>query len=81
MSRKAISLASLALLAVSGSVLADLSPPKERHNWTGFYVGGFVGGGAIAKSDIDSGLPIKINPSVMGGVRLDTIGNQVGLLI
>ena len=39
----------VSLAALSGTALADA--PKARHDWTGFYVGGFVGGGAGAKTN------------------------------
>ena len=56
---------------VSASAMGDKLPPKERHDWTGFYVGGFVGGGTPHKNRVDLGrdedLPVRINPSVMGG--------------
>lgn len=55
----------------SASAMGDKLPPKERHDWTGFYVGGFVGGGTPHKNRVDLGrdedLPVRINPSVMGG--------------
>ena len=38
----------ISLAVLSGTALADA--PKARHDWTGFYVGGFVGGGAGAKA-------------------------------
>lgn len=39
----------ISLAVLSGTALADA--PKARHDWTGFYVGGFVGGGAGAKTN------------------------------
>ena len=38
------------MAAAPTSAMSDKSPPKERHDWTGFYVGGFVGGGGGAKA-------------------------------
>ncbi len=38
----------ISLAVLSGTALADA--PKARHDWTGFYVGGFAGGGAGAKA-------------------------------
>ena len=59
----------ISLAVLSGTALADA--PKARHDWTGFYVGGFVGGGTPHKNRVDLGrdedLPVRINPSVMGG--------------
>jgi outer membrane immunogenic protein len=68
----------VSLTALSGTALADA--PKARHDWTGFYVGGFVGGGAGAKTNttepVGSGGPwntssspysYHTNASVMGG--------------
>ena len=55
---------------VSASAMGDKLPPKERHDWTGFYVGGFVGGGTPHKKvglGPDEDLLVRINPSVMGG--------------
>ena len=39
----------ISLAVLSGTALAD--EPKARHDWTGFYVGGFVGGAAGAKTN------------------------------
>ena len=70
----------ISLAVLSGTALAD--EPKARHDWTGFYVGGFVGGGAGAKAnptspDTGTGLhwysttsistSYHTNASVMGG--------------
>ena len=60
--------------AASTSAMSDKSPPKERHDWTGFYVGGFVGGGSGAGvraidlgDDPDPSLTYHTNASAMGG--------------
>lgn len=37
-------LLSLCLVALSGITLADSTIPKSTYDWTGVYVGGFVGG-------------------------------------
>ena len=58
----------ISLAVLSGTALADA--PKARHDWTGFYVGGFVGGGTPHKKvglGPDEDLLVRINPSVMGG--------------
>ena len=83
----------VSLAALSGTALADA--PKARHDWTGFYVGGFVGGAAGTKvrstepvtSDGDSGYTesspsnYHTKASVMGGVRLAITGNLGNHLI
>jgi len=78
----------VSLAALSGTALADA--PKARHDWTGFYVGGFVGGGAGAKTNttepvasdgvfwnnlFSSPSSYHTKASVMGGVRLAITGN------
>ena len=35
---------SFSLLAISGTTFADSASPKSTYDWTGVYVGGFVGG-------------------------------------
>ena len=54
---------------LSSVVLAD--GPKSRHDWTGFYAGGFVGGGAGASFRRDyvpgASFDYGINASAMGG--------------
>ena len=59
---------SMALL--SSAVLADT--PKPRHDWTGFYAGGFVGGGGGAHVDsvYVNYRVLNLNPSVMGGATI-----------
>ena len=83
----------ISLAVLSGNALADA--PEARHDWTGFYVGGFVGGAAGTKtnttSPIDSdgffwnyyGSPSSYHTkaSVMGGVRLAITGNLGNHLI
>jgi outer membrane immunogenic protein len=39
----------ISLAVLSGTALADA--PKARHDWTGFYMGGFVGGAAGTKTN------------------------------
>ncbi|MDW7642429.1 MAG: outer membrane beta-barrel protein [Nitrosomonadaceae bacterium] len=39
----------ISLSVLSGNALADA--PEARHDWTGFYVGGFVGGAAGTKTN------------------------------
>ncbi|MBA0921892.1 MAG: porin family protein [Nitrosospira sp.] len=69
----------ISLAVLSGNALADA--PEARHDWTGFYVGGFVGGAAGTKTNttapVDSdgsfwnayGFPSSYHTkaSVMGG--------------
>ncbi|GDX60604.1 hypothetical protein LBMAG32_01380 [Nitrosomonadaceae bacterium] len=77
----------ISLAVLSGNALADA--PEARHDWTGFYVGGFVGGAAGTKTNTtepvasdgfwnapyssDSNYHTKA--SVMGGVRLAITGS------
>ena len=78
----------ISLAVLSGTALADA--PKARHDWTGFYVGGFVGGGAGAKTNATEPVAsdgtsfwnsfsqdssYHTNASVMGGVQLAITGN------
>ena len=76
----------ISLAVLSGTALADA--PKARHDWTGFYVGGFVGGAAGAKTNTTEPVspngvfqwgPLSnsyhTNASVMGEVRLAITGN------
>ena len=77
----------VSLAALSGTAFADA--PKARHDWTGFYVGGFVGGAAGTKthttepvtsdgirwqSDV-APFNYHTKASVMGGVRLAITGS------
>lgn len=50
----------ISLAVLSGTALADA--PKARHDWTGFYVGGFVGGGAGAKTDTTEPVSSDVGP-------------------
>ena len=79
----------ISLAVLSGTAFADA--PEARHDWTGFYVGGFVGGAAGTKTNTTE--PVRssgdfdfwqgiISPysyhtkaSVMGGVRLAITGS------
>ncbi len=77
----------ISLAVLSGTALADA--PEARHDWTGFYVGGFVGGAAGTKTHTTE--PVTSNgiygfypgadnnyhtkASVMGGVRLAITGS------
>ncbi len=78
----------ISLAVLSGTAFADA--PEARHDWTGFYVGGFVGGAAGTKTHTTE--PVRSNgvfwndpfgtpysyhtkASVMGGVRLAITGS------
>ena len=78
----------ISLAVLSGNALADA--PKARHDWTGFYVGGFVGGAAGTKThttepttsdgvfwdgSFSSPSSYHTKASVMGGVRLAITGS------
>ena len=77
----------VSLAALSGTAFADA--PKARHDWTGFYVGGFVGGAAGTKTHTTEPLAsdggfwqgnishysYHTKASVMGGVRLAITGS------
>ena len=77
----------ISLAVLSGTAFADA--PEARHDWTGFYVGGFVGGAAGTKArntapvDSDgiffdnatSPSNYHTKASVMGGVRLAITGS------
>ena len=57
---------SFSLLPISGATFADSASPKSTYNWTGVYVGGFVGWLQVLKQI----LPILIDPRMeIGGVR------------
>ena len=79
---------SISLAVLSGTAFADA--PEARHDWTGFYVGGFVGGTAGTKThttepvasdgafwDVSFSSPSSYHTkaSVMGGVRLAITGS------
>ena len=40
----------LSLLAFSNSIFADSTPIKSKYDWTGIYVGGFLGGASSART-------------------------------
>ena len=78
----------ISLAVLSGTAFADA--PEARHDWTGFSVGGFVGGAAGAKthttepvasdgyfwdSPFSSPSSYHTKASVMGGVRLAITGS------
>ncbi len=77
----------ISLAVLSGTAFADA--PEARHDWTGFYVGGFVGGAAGTKTnttepvasdgtfwnDGDLAYSYHTKASVMGGVRLAITGS------
>ena len=76
----------ISLAVLSGTAFADA--PEARHDWTGFYVGGFVGGAAGTKTnttepessegyaaDTHSPYSFHTKASVMGGVRLAITGS------
>ena len=79
----------ISLAVLSGTALADA--PEARHDWTGFYVGGFVGGAAGTKTHttepfsasdgvlwnhpFSSPSNYHTKASVMGGVRLAITGS------
>ncbi len=78
----------ISLAVLSGTAFADA--PEARHDWTGFYVGGFVGGAAGTKTHTtepvvsdgtffwnnhDSPYSYHTKASVMGGVRLAITGS------
>ena len=79
----------ISLAVLSGTAFADA--PEARHDWTGFYVGGFVGGAAGTKthttepgasdgtfwngSSYHSPSSYHTKASVMGGVRLAITGS------
>ncbi len=77
----------ISLAVLSGTAFADA--PEARHDWTGFYVGGFVGGAAgtkthttepVSTSDgyswyYTSPYSYHTKASVMGGVRLAITGS------
>ncbi|MDW7653612.1 MAG: hypothetical protein SCG81_05865 [Nitrosomonadaceae bacterium] len=84
----------ISLSVLSGNALADA--PEARHDWTGFYVGGFVGGAAGTKTNttepidqidrfwndpFSSPSSYHTKASVMGGVRLAITGNLGNHLI
>ena len=77
----------ISLAVLSGTAFADA--PEARHDWTGFYVGGFVGGAAGTKTHTtapvtsnglrwnsdDAPFNYHTKASVMGGVRLAITGS------
>ena len=78
----------ISLAVLSGTAFADA--PEARHDWTGFYVGGFVGGAAGTKTNtteplgsdggfynggLNSPYSYHTKASVMGGVRLAITGS------
>src|SRR5262245_47626619 len=58
---------------------AALPPPPPPYNWSGFYIGGFFGGG-WTRNDVTSTFSVTTTPFSFGGAGLERVSSGLGPL-